>query len=253
MRISTFGCFLFCPAAPGEERGLKCGRVTRKKPNQEDCMIIESIKKLLGDDLAQKVEEALKGKGESGKDVDLVAGNDGSYVPKAKFDEINEKHKAADQLAKDTKKQLDGIKAVGDPAELKTQLETAQKAAKEAEDKHKADMAAKDLDFAIKSSIADAHDPALVAGLVDRSKLILQDGGKVVGLDEALKSIRTEKPFLFKADDGKPPLKGGKPGVPGAPGEPAPNKKLNEMTYAERIDLKAKNPELYKQLSGGTA
>lgn len=166
-------------------------------------MIIESIKKLLGDDLAQKVEEALKGKGESGKDVDLVAGNDGSYVPKAKFDEINEKHKAADQLAKDTKKQLDDLQAAGDPAKLKADLEAAQKAAKEAADKHKADMAQKDLDFAIRAAITDAHDPALVAGLVDRSKLKLLDDGKVVGLDEAVKVLKAEKAFLFKPADGQ--------------------------------------------------
>ncbi len=59
-------------------------------------------------------------------------------------------------------------------------------------------MGEKDLNFAIRSSIADAHDPALVAGLVDRTKLKLLDDGKVAGLDDVLKGIRTEKPFLFK-------------------------------------------------------
>lgn len=175
-------------------------------------MIIESIKKLLGDELAGKVEAALKGKAEGGKDVDLVAGNDGTYIPKAKFDELNDKHKAADQLAKDTQKTLDGLKAAGDPVKLKEDLEAAQKAVKEAADKHKADMAEKDLSFAIRSAITDAHDPAMVAGLVDKAKLKLLDDGKVAGRDDVLKGIRTEKPFLFKTpDDGKSALDGAKP------------------------------------------
>lgn len=182
-------------------------------------MIIESIKKLLGEDLAKQVEEALKGKAEGGKDVDLVAGNDGTYIPKAKFDEVNEKHKAADQLAKDTQKTLDGLKDAGDPVKLKSDLEAAQKAAKKLEDDHKAAMAEKDLSFAIRSAIADAHDPTLVAGLVDRSKLKLLDDGKVAGLDDVLKGIRTEKPFLFKAAGEDNKLDGAKPGQAGGDGD----------------------------------
>lgn len=44
-------------------------------------MIIEGIRNLLGEDLAKQVEAALKGKGKDGKDVDLVIGNDGTFVP----------------------------------------------------------------------------------------------------------------------------------------------------------------------------
>ena len=47
-------------------------------------MIIEGIRNLLGEDLAKQVEAALKGKGKDGKDVDLVIGNDGTFVPAEK-------------------------------------------------------------------------------------------------------------------------------------------------------------------------
>lgn len=47
-------------------------------------MIIEGIRNLLGEDLAKQVETALKGKGKDGKDVDLVVGNDGTFVPAEK-------------------------------------------------------------------------------------------------------------------------------------------------------------------------
>ena len=44
-------------------------------------MIAEPIRALLGEDLAGRVEEVLRGAGPEGGDLDLVAGNDGSYLP----------------------------------------------------------------------------------------------------------------------------------------------------------------------------
>lgn len=165
---------------------------------------------LLGEELAGKVAEALRGKGKDGKDVELAISNDGSYIPKAKFDEVNGKLAAAEQLAKDTKKTLDDLKAAGDPATLKADLETAQKAAKDAADEYAKQLAAKDLDFAVRQALTDAHDPALVAGLLDKTKLRL-NGDAVDGLEDQLKGLRESKAFLFKAPDGQPVIKGVKP------------------------------------------
>lgn len=44
-------------------------------------MIAETIKTLLGAELAGQVEALLKGKGDKGDDIDLIVGNDGSVVP----------------------------------------------------------------------------------------------------------------------------------------------------------------------------
>ena len=49
-------------------------------------MISESIKTLLDDELTAQVENVLKGKGKDGKDVDLVVGNDGTFVPADKYE-----------------------------------------------------------------------------------------------------------------------------------------------------------------------
>ena len=52
-------------------------------------MITESVKTILGADLSSQVEAALKGKGKDGKDVDLVVGNDGTFVPADKYNGAN--------------------------------------------------------------------------------------------------------------------------------------------------------------------
>ena len=52
-------------------------------------MITESVKTILGADLSNQVEAALKGKGKDGKDVDLVVGNDGTFVPADKYNGAN--------------------------------------------------------------------------------------------------------------------------------------------------------------------
>ena len=56
--------------------------------------------------------------------------------------------------------------------------------------------------YAIRTAVsASAQDSDLVAGLVDRNKLILGDDGKITGLDEQVKALKESKPFLFKAED----------------------------------------------------
>ena len=50
------------------------------------------LKELLGEALYNQAAAALKGKGEGGKDVDLAIANDGSMVPVAKFNELNDKY-----------------------------------------------------------------------------------------------------------------------------------------------------------------
>ena len=63
-------------------------------------MIIEGIKSLLGDELAAQVEAALQGKGKDGKDVDLVIGNDGSFVPADKYNGANSGKTSAENALK---------------------------------------------------------------------------------------------------------------------------------------------------------
>lgn len=127
-------------------------------------------------------------------------------------DRLNEATKERDQLKTAKEKaeaDLEELKkSAGDNDDLRKQIQDLQDAAKKADSDHAAELQALKLTNAIRMAITDAQDGDLVAGLIDQKKLILGDDGKVTGLEEQLKALREDKPFLFKpAED-----KGGKGG-----------------------------------------
>ena len=89
-------------------------------------MITESIRILLGEELAQRVEEAIKGKGKDGKDIDLVVGNDGSFVPAEKYNGANSGKTSAENALKAAAEALKAIGGSGDPAKIGDDVKAAQ-------------------------------------------------------------------------------------------------------------------------------
>ncbi|WP_394897603.1 phage scaffolding protein [Clostridium butyricum] len=154
-------------------------------------MNLEQVKALgitnLSDEDAKKIADA------SGEELK-------GYIPKTRFDEVNEAKKTAEGQVKTLTKDLEAAKSnVGDNEELKNQLEAAIQ--KQKDDAKKFDEKFKEMQIsnAIKLAVSDkAQDADLVAGLFDKSKLILGDDGKVTGLDEQLKTLQESKAFLFK-------------------------------------------------------
>ncbi len=122
------------------------------------------------------------------------------YVTKERFNEVNEAKKDLEGQVSERDKQLETIKkSTGDIEGLKTKIEELQTANKTSATEYETKL--KDLQFsnAIKLAIADkAQDVDLVAGLFDKSKLILGDDGKITGLDEQVKTLQESKSFLFK-------------------------------------------------------
>lgn len=128
-------------------------------------------------------------------------------VPKDTYNTLAETKKKLDADVTERDKQLDELKkTAGASEELKKQIETLQAENKAATEKFAADLKDLTLTNAIKLAIAGkVHDEDLTAGLIDKSKLVV-DGDKVVGLDDQLKSLQESKAFLFKPEgegDGK--------------------------------------------------
>jgi hypothetical protein len=172
----------------------------------------EVLKQLLGDlyteDIAKKIGEK-----------ELAVVNDGSWLPRSKY---NEK----DQEVKDLKEQLDARdqqlkdlegKAAGNE-ELKKALQEAQEANKATKEEWEAKAAQMQLNFAIEKALttAKAKNAKAVKALLDMEKVKL-DGEKLLGLDDQLKAIQQSDPYLFgesgKVGSGTNPPGAGNPEV----------------------------------------
>ena len=124
------------------------------------------------------------------------------YVTKDTFDAKEQERKQLETSVNDYKTLLETLKtAAGDNETLKQQIADLQEQNKQKDLEHQKEMKDLKLTNAIKVAIsATAQDSDLVAGLVDRNKLILGEDGKVTGLDEQVKSLKESKPFLFKQE-----------------------------------------------------
>lgn len=142
-------------------------------------------------------EQATKAAEESKKELE-------TYIPKTRFDEVNNQKKEAEKQVKERDTQIEGLKKV-DAEGLQAEITKLQTENKTATEKYQADLKDMQLSNAIKLSLTGkVHDEALVTGLFDKSKLILGDDGKVTGLDEQLKTLQDSKAFLFKQEETKP-------------------------------------------------
>ncbi|NFG22683.1 hypothetical protein FDF11_08245 [Clostridium botulinum] len=178
-------------------------------------------------DLGLTEDQAKKAEVESKKELE-------TYVPKTRFDEVNNSKKELEKTVKERDTQLNDLKSkTGDNGELKKQIETLQADNKKKDDDYQAQIKEMQISSAIKLAIADkAQDADLVTGLFDKSKLILGDDGKVTGLEEQLKTIKEGKPFLFKTEDiqqqTNPQFKGMEPSNSNKDNLPNPNNPQNQ-------------------------
>lgn len=139
------------------------------------------------------------------------------YVTKEQLEAANAAKTGLEKDIKARDKQLEHIKeSSGDNETLKTQIETLQADNKTAKEKYESDMKELRMTTAVKLAVAgSAHDVDIVAGLVDKGKLLLSDDGKITGLDEQIKAIKESRGFLFKPEPGAAATAGTGAGKPG--------------------------------------
>lgn len=135
------------------------------------------------------------------------------WIPKATFNELNEKHKLSDTQLKEAQTQLETLKTkAGLSDEYKAQIDklTADQAkAKSDFDKQMSDVK---FDYALASALtgAKAKDAKLVQSVLDKSKLTLKEDGSIDGLDAQLKAVKESHAYLFESETAPPrPFFGG--------------------------------------------
>lgn len=155
------------------------------------------LKEILGDSF-NSLSEDIKTKY---KDIDLV--DSSNYIEKSKFDEVSQSKKQLESDIKDRNKQLEDLKkSTGDNEELKKQIEQLQADNQKKDEDYQAELKDLKLTNAIKLAITGkAQDNDLVASLIDKTKLILGEDGKITGLDEQVKGLEESKAFLFKSEE----------------------------------------------------
>ena len=163
-------------------------------------MIAESIKNLLGEDLSKQVEEALKGKGKDGKDLDCVAGNDGTYVPAEKHEAEKQKAIKADNLVKQVSDALKGLGGSGDVEKINDDIQTAQNTINDLKNTHKKELEQLAKTTALKLALnGKAHDTDDIIALLDMDTVkVDKDGNLINSIDDLIKPIKEKKSYLFK-------------------------------------------------------
>ncbi|WP_346234507.1 phage scaffolding protein [Lysinibacillus telephonicus] len=165
-------------------------------------------------------KEDLIALGLSEEHATAVVNKYGTMIPKERFDEVNDAKKALETQIKDRDKQLKDLeeKAKGNE-ELSAKIQELQDANKQAKTDYEKQLKDVQLSTAIKLALTNqVHDTDLVAGLVDKTKIELNEDGTIKGgLDDQLKTLKDSKSFLFVPEkETKPNIKGAVP--PSNPG-----------------------------------
>lgn len=159
---------------------------------KEDLMKIEGMTDDLATKVAEQSAEELKG-----------------YIPKTRFDEVNEAKKNAEALVKERDKQLEDVKkSTGDNEELKKQIEQLQESNKADKQKYEADIKKMQIDNAVSAALKDAgakNVTALMALLTGLDKAELAEDGTVKGLADQIKALQESDSYLFNTKGEQPP------------------------------------------------
>lgn len=167
------------------------------------------------------------------------------YIPKARFDEVNNEKKKLEADVKDRDAQLETLKnSTGDVESLKQQIATLQADNKAKDEAHAAEIKQMKIDNAIETALTGAkakNNIAVRALLKDLDKAELAEDGTIKGLAEQITALQKSDSYLFEAKETKK-VKGATPGESG--NEDGDNGvDTSKMTYTELVAYLAENPD----------
>ena len=165
----------------------------------------------------------------------------GNYIPKTRFDDVNEQLKEARLQITERDNQIAGLKKFeGSNKELTEKVKELQEQNKQKAAEYEKQLKDSKLKNAVKSALGNSvFDSSLVLSLVDLTKVELDDKDEVKsGLKEQVESLKKEKAFLFKPE-----------------GAPKPNIKITGSEPADGADGGTDNSAvtLAKSLAKGTS
>ncbi|KIL46164.1 phage scaffolding protein [Jeotgalibacillus campisalis] len=205
------------------------------------------LKELLGEELYNQVIE-------KAGDNKLGIINDGSWIPKEKFDgKLNE----IKDLQNDIKDRDDQLESLGKKAkghdDLTDEINRLKKENADKDADYQEKMAQRDFDDALKDALnsAKARNIKSVKANLDIEKIKL-DGDKLIGLDDQLSALKESDAYLFAETEEPAGLSGRSPRgagqqPPGSYNKPNPFKK-ESLNLTEQGRLLRDDPDLAKKL-----
>jgi len=204
---------------------------------------MDELKKMLGEELFNQVAEALGDK--------KILIDDGNYIPKARFDQVNEEKKELKKMLDERNQQLEDFKAqVKDNEELTKQIEELQNQNEQTVNDYEQKLTKQKFDFAVEQALAksDAKNVRAVKALLDLES-VKMDGDKLLGLDDQVKDLKEKEPYLF---GGKVEGRSPHPSQEKPENEPNPWSKDNWNLTQQMIMLRddPEKAERMKELAG---
>ena len=203
---------------------------------KEDLMKIDGMTEELATKIAETSAEELKG-----------------YIPKSRFDEVNEAKKNAEALVKERDKQLEDVKkSTGDNEELKKQIEQLQDANKTAKAEYEANIKRvqrENIDTLLLTEHGAKNAKAVIALLDAVDDKLEGEDYKAARLAQ-IQSLQKSESYLFDIKNNEPSKPSG--ATPANSGSNVPGtitkEQFNRMGYKEREELYNTNKELYDSL-----
>jgi hypothetical protein len=200
----------------------------------------------LSDDQADKVVQA---------HADSI---NGKFIPKSRFDEVNEQLKDVRGQVAERDTQIAGLKRFqGSADELKAKVTALQEANTKASEEYASKLASVQKTYAVRSAIGtDAQDPDLLLKLIDMDSVSITGEGKAIGVSEQIDTLRKDRPYLFKtkAADGAAGTDGADgAGKGGVRGFRPPESAITAAAGSKQFDAEKFGSKLAEARNGGMA
>ena len=183
------------------------------------------LREKLGEELFNQVKEALG-------DTKIMV-DDGNFIPKHRFDEVNEAKKNLEGQIKTKDKELkDLAKKFEGNEDLASELATMKANSKKMEDDYKKQIADMQLNHSMEAVFNEnkVKDAKLIKALLDMDKIKL-DGDKLTGLDDQITALKESHDYLFNIE--QPPKGiGSNPNFRGMGGAPGDNNKGDDFDFS---------------------
>lgn len=169
------------------------------------------------------------------------------FIPKVRFDEVNNEKKKLELDVRDRDGQLETLKnSTGDGEAMKQQIATLQADNKAKDEAHAAEIHKMKVDAAVETALTGAkakNITAVKALLKDMDKAELGEDGTIKGLAEQIEALQKSDAYLFDTTTKKQTqVKGAKPGESGNE-EGDHGVDTSKMTYSELAAYMAEHPD----------